>query len=101
MKRTSGQVTGEALLIAAACAGIWYGGYYTVKGAKWVGHEVAKPFHKHKLPLAKKTSPAPQSAPPVYWIKGGDDTNQCTGCFALPKDLKTGPLPMDHTKSVR
>lgn len=38
---------------------------------------------------------------PVYWIKEGDDTNQCPECFALPKDLKTGPLPMDHTKSVR
>ena len=49
-----GQVTPQVMLIAAACAGVWYGGYYTVKGVKAVGHLIAKPFHHHDLPLTHK-----------------------------------------------
>lgn len=58
-----GQVSPEVILIAAACAGLWYGGYYTVKGVKAVGHAIAKPFHhRASLPLVQQPPKPPSMA---------------------------------------
>lgn len=44
-------MTGEAMLIALACAALWYGGTKTVSGVKKVNHAIAAKFHHKTAPL--------------------------------------------------
>ena len=55
-----GQVSPQFMLVAVAAVGVWYGGYYAVKGAEKLGHLAAKPFHHHTLPLHHRHKEPPK-----------------------------------------
>ncbi len=46
-------MSGQAMLIALAAAGLWYGGSKTVSGVKKVNHAIAAKFH-HKAAQPQK-----------------------------------------------
>lgn len=50
-------LSGQALLIALAAAGLWYAGSKTVNGVKKVNHAVAAKFHHHKAAPPQKAEP--------------------------------------------
>lgn len=48
-------IDGQVLLIAVACAGIWFAGHETIKGVKKMDHAIAAKFRHYKKPADQTT----------------------------------------------